>query len=880
MIFSLIALSLAQDPEAPEVPVEAPEVPPADAVIVAPTLLQGVQPDYPPEARDQGIDGDVLVLLTVGADGFVYDVDLVQGPHSLLNMAAMEAAERLLFTPATQGGVAVPVQINYRFKFDLGIADQVGTPVPGSLHGVVQDMEGMQVPNATIEIQRTDAQYFEPLSLRSKQDGSFRVTFLPSGEYEVTVAFPGFTPTSFLIDIEAGQNLRRGFTIVPEGEMTIVVTWEERTWREVERAPLEPNVEAVTGAYTLTRRDIESTPGSMEDVSRAVHALPGIVSDGDMLATFNARGGETTDVVFLIDRVPLDNPFHLAGFNSLFNPDLISTVQFYAGTAPANVPSGTSAVLAVETWDGQPRQDSNDIDGAVDISASSIRLLAMGPIGDRANIAMAARRSYMETYFQVMKWANVIDTSFAAPEFSEYSARFAWRPVPRHRVMVTAMQSGDGLAIVDSGDDSIITVDGTFELSNALTLTSIDHRFQASDELTWQTTSAWTRDRSFLLRDLGGQAKQEVTAHRWFARTDLSWTPGKHEVLAGVDGSWHLISTVGEIEDSRLPPTWYTAPIAEFATTMVDLEESLAYPDASVYLQETWKGPAYLRAGARTTFNGATNEVLVSPSAGISVPLKTGTVPKASWGIYHRTPKDPRVLDDVIGNPDLGSERAQHLVFGIDQGFPLPWEEAGGLLRVEAYRIWLDDLIVSPDTAEAIAGGTSWENAGSGRNQGLDVMLGARAGRAAGMATYSYLVATRTNPLNEQFQQTYAPAQDQRHTLGTSLEYQVTDRWRGTVRYSFHTGRPVSSIAPTTDDLVVLTGLNDQRLGNFHNIDVRAEWRKAMDQYRLSFYAEVLNVANFKSDFVPTAVVEDGELTEGMLNHLPIRPFLGLRADF
>ena len=874
MISLLLSLALAQEP-----PAEAPTAEAAE--ITAPVLLQGVEPDYPPEARDQGIQGDVLVLLTVGADGFVYEVELVQGPHSLLNMAAMDAAELLTFVPATQDGVAVPVQIHYRFKFDLGVADEQGTPVPGSLHGVVQDLQGFTVPNAQILIERTDDKPFEPLSLSSRQDGSFRATFLPSGEYLVTVTFPGFTEQGFLVDIEAGANLRRGFTISPEGEMTIVVTWEEKTWREVERAPLEPNVEAVTGSYTLTRRDIEATPGSMEDVSRAVHALPGIVSDGDMLATFNARGGETTDVVFLIDRVPLDNPFHLAGFNSLFNPDLISTVQFYAGTAPADVPSGTSAVLSVETWDGQPRQDASDIDGAVDISASSIRLLAMGPIGENANIAMAARRSYMETYFQVMKWANVIDTSFAAPEFSEYSARFAWRPIPRHRVMVTAMQSGDGLAIVDSGDDSIITVDGTFELSNALTLTSIDHRFQASDELTWQTTSAWTRDRSYMLRDLGGQAQQEVRAHRWFARSDLTWTPGEHEVLTGVDGSWHLISAEGEIEDTRLPPTWYTAPLAEYATDMVTLENALAYPDASAYVQETWKGPVHLRGGVRGTWNGATEELLVSPRAGFSIPLKTGTVPKASWGIYHRTPKDPRVLDEVIGNPDLHSERAVHYVLGIDQGFPLPWEEAGGLLRVEAYRIELTDLIVTPDTEQAIAAGTSYENAGTGRNQGVDVMLGARAGRAAGMATYSYLVATRENPLNEQFATAYAPGQDQRHTLGTSVEYQLTPRWRGTVRYSFHTGRPVSSIEPTADQLYVLTGVNDQRLGSFHNVDVRAEWRKAMDNYRLSFYAEVLNVANFQSDFVPTASFdEDDQPIDGMLNHLPIRPFLGIRADF
>ncbi len=902
MILLLASLALAQDEtaEPPLVDQPPPEVldepvpgtvedtaasePDPNAPILAPALLQDVTPTYPEEARARAISGDVLVLLTVDTHGNVVHVELAQGPHVLLDAAAMEAAWGLRFSPATQGGVPVSVQVHYRFRFDLGLAEETGNPSPGSLHGLVVDPDGMAWPGASITVTRLDEEAGRgpPRQLSTADDGEFRLTFLPSGTYEVVVEAPGFTPISSEVEIVAGQNLSRSFTLYPEGAMEMVITWQEKTWREVERAPLEPNEGTVTGSYELTRRDIEATPGSLEDVSRAVHALPGIVSDGDMLATFNARGGETTDVVFMLDRVPLSNPFHLAGFNSIFNPDLIQRVQFFAGTAPANVPSGTSAVLAVETWDGSPRQDGNDIDGAVDISASSLRLLVMGPIGERSSVALAARRSYLESYFQVMKWANVIDTSFAAPEFSELSARFAWRPADNHRVMFTAMRSADSLGIVNNeGGDSLVTVDATFELENSLSLVSLDHLVQANEQLQWQTTAAWTRDKAHLLRDLGGAFSEDITSHRAFGRTDVTWSPDKHVVQAGVDASYIIVDAEGSIEDRRALPTWYSSALSDYDVELMDLEQAFAFPEASAYVQETWNGPVRLRGGLRSTWTGATDELLLSPRAGVSLPLKTGTVPKLAWGLYHRTPQDPRVLDEQLGNPDLSSEKAMHFVAGLDQGFPLPGEEAGGLFRIEAYRIELSDLVVSPDNAEAVAAGTTYTNEGTGRNQGIDLMLGARAGRLSGMATYSYLVATRFNPLNEVFAQTIAPAQDQRHTLGTSVELQVTPRWRGTVRYSFHTGRPTSSVAWSGQgDTVKLTGLNNERLGNFHNVDVRAEWRKAMDNYRLSVYVEVLNAANFKSDFVPIVTVQDGELTESMFNHLPVRPFLGVRADF
>src|SRR5690606_35490487 len=137
-----------------------------------------------------------------------------------------------------------------------------------------------------------------------------------------------------------------------------------------------------------------------------------------------------------------------------------------------------------------------------------------------------------------------------------------------------------------------------------------------------------------------------------------------------------------------------------------------------------------------------------------------------------------------------------------------------------------------------------------------------------------------TNPRNTQFAQTIAPPQDQRHTLTLMGDWQALPHWKFTGRYGIHTGRPASQVRAATDTTAALTCLNCARLGPTHQLDLRAEWRRAYRGYRLAFYVEVLNVGNIQSPFLPIHSVTEGEIARSTLNHLPMRPFLGLRMDF
>lgn len=843
-------------------------------------LIADATPDYPVVLQERGVQGDVIVRLTLDTTGAVKEAVVVEEVHPDLDANALIAARTLRFQPALDAdGQPVEVQVDYRFKFALELADQGGEGVPGSLIGQVLDQDELPLPRAVVVLVSPEG---EQRSLTANGQGRFQLSGLAPGVWEVRVESEGFAPSSSEVEINPGEALQARFFTTALGEENQIVVWGRQTWREVDRTPLAVVEEPETSRYTLTRRDIEATPGALEDVARAVHKLPGVASDGDYMATFTVRGGNATDVVFLLDRVPLDNPFHLAGFNSLFNPDMIQEVTFWAGAPPAWVPAGTSAVMSVQSWDGDPRQGASDLDGAIDLSMSGVRAFAMGPIDkkQRLTFALAARRSWIEAYFQVMKWANLLDTAVAAPEFSEISARMVWRPHDRHKLKLTALRASDSLALADSEDESLISIDATFSMDNWLYLVSLDHKYQAPD-FTWWTTLAYTHELSKLDRNIGGTLTQTNRQQRLYGRTDGTWTLGKHEVRAGVDASLLAIDWEGQVQDIRSRPTFAAVPIANMDYPLIDLGDIEPWPDVSGYLQHTFNGPVRLRTGVRTTYTGVTQEVLVSPRLGVSVPLPTATVPKLSWGIYQTTPRHPLVLSPDTGNPDIKSEQAMHFVAGVDQAIPLPWEGQGGLVRVEGYYIELWDLVVNPDDSDVVARGTTYTNDGTGFNTGVDVQLAARAGNFTGTVNYGWLHAERTNPLNQHFAQTVSPAQQQAHTFGIALEYQIHPRWRLTARYDFHTGRPMSTVVVAGEDTVAISGLNDTRLGPFHDLSLRAEWRKAFRYYRLSFYLEVLNATFFQSDFLPIiSVTEDGELSETMLPHLPTRPFLGLRADF
>ena len=84
-----------------------------------PTLLREVRPDYTEEARQRGLEGDVLMEIVVRRDGSVGDVRVLQGLGLGLDGRAVQAVRRWRFQPARLRGQPVDVLVEVAMEFKI-----------------------------------------------------------------------------------------------------------------------------------------------------------------------------------------------------------------------------------------------------------------------------------------------------------------------------------------------------------------------------------------------------------------------------------------------------------------------------------------------------------------------------------------------------------------------------------------------------------------------------------------------------------------------------------------------------------------------------------------------------------------------------------------
>jgi protein TonB len=89
---------------------------PAD--IMQSMLVQRVMPDYPEEARQAGVEGRVLLHLTVDRDGRVAEAKVVDGPAPLQD-SALRAVRQWRFEPFQNNGAPAEVETNMEVEFRL-----------------------------------------------------------------------------------------------------------------------------------------------------------------------------------------------------------------------------------------------------------------------------------------------------------------------------------------------------------------------------------------------------------------------------------------------------------------------------------------------------------------------------------------------------------------------------------------------------------------------------------------------------------------------------------------------------------------------------------------------------------------------------------------
>ncbi len=97
-----------------------------------PELSHFVEADYPEAAVAASVEGQVVLELSISAEGAVTEATVIDGLGLGLDEAAQAAALEFVFIPAAQGGVNRPAKIHYAYEFRLPPVEPApGDPAPG-----------------------------------------------------------------------------------------------------------------------------------------------------------------------------------------------------------------------------------------------------------------------------------------------------------------------------------------------------------------------------------------------------------------------------------------------------------------------------------------------------------------------------------------------------------------------------------------------------------------------------------------------------------------------------------------------------------------------------------------------------------------------------
>jgi Carboxypeptidase regulatory-like domain len=186
----------------------------------------------------------------------------------------------------------------------------------GSINGTVTDASGAVVPGATVKA-RAVATNLE-VTAESKSDGSFSITDLPIGTYEVTFSKEGFQTAAYPQIIVQGSRTSTLNAKLKPGAVSTTVT--------VNATPLL-NETDTTNSYTLGPQQIESVPLGTGSFTQLAILAPGV--NADFLSGSGSNEGLGNQGIVANGQRDTSNLFTFNGVNAnnLFNGNSTSNIS-------------------------------------------------------------------------------------------------------------------------------------------------------------------------------------------------------------------------------------------------------------------------------------------------------------------------------------------------------------------------------------------------------------------------------------------------------------------------------------------------------------------------------------------------------------------------
>ncbi len=851
----------------------------AQTLTKAPALLTPSEPRFPPARLDAGVGASVVMEIDVGVDGRVTKATVVQSGGADFDLAAVEAAQGLRFSPAEVDGQPAPVRIQYTSHFvvkaaapDATPALDGGAPDAGpqiNLLGVLRTA-GNREPIAGAIVQAAG------LEALSDERGRFELAGVPVGDVRITVSAPGHAPFA---ETEA----------IRPSERTEVTYYLSRTSAN-ETVVRDVRERKEVAQVRLTTAEIRMIPGTNNDAFRVVQNLPGVARSPFGGGVLVVRGSKAWDSRIYVDEIQIPQLFHFAGLTATFNSATIERIGFQPGNFGAEFGRSIGGLVQGDV----KTPSKSGVHGYADVNVFDVSALVEAPVSDSWSVSASGRLGLTQWVlpFALETFAPRAQASAGfglAPEYWDYQLR-AERKVPntKDRLFVTLFGSSDRWAflapnpLLDGDVEGNVSAAGTAQLYNRLVFGADVRlgdglRFVSRNAIGFDVNrqSGTVQEVFFESRQLPIQLRERLV---WdVASAKLSFNVG---LDALVTPTWF---------DAQRPPVFSPNQLPEPYVTrrLVAEQERTVFVEPGLFADATWTPTDWLlvRGGLRVDGELAVMRKLwLNPRLAVRVtPWKPLTF-KAGAAMYEQPP-DYRTgqLSAVFGNPGLLPEGAWHFTAGAEAKlFELLEVDLQGYYKA-LFNQARQTLASGLGSDLSIPGAaTRFTSSGYGRAYGLEALVRVRPTKHfLGWVAYSLSRFERDYYGGVAF----APGPlDQPHNLivVASVTFPLGFTLGG--RFRVASGPLVTPIAGALFDTnanqyIPLPGLPwSERLPTFVQLDLRLDKRFTFKTWSLTAYVDVQNVTNTQN---PEARFYNFNYTRSaFVTGIPILPTAGLRGEW
>jgi len=253
-----------------------------------------------------------------------------------------------------------------------------------SIRGFVYDDSNME-PLGDIKVKLLKVDSSVIAGAYTNNNGGFLIPKLAKGSYILKIEAGGFNKAFVNVNMtdkdkiyDVQFKLVRGTQNVKE----VVVSIDSK----------EKKNEVLIGTLKYNQKSLDRIPshGGENDIVGAISVTPGVVTTGDQGGQLYVRGGTPIQNKVLLDGMTIYNPFHSIGFFSIFETELVKTVDVYTGGFESKYGGRVSSVMDITYRDGNRRE----FGGRVSASPFLAKMVLEGPIG-KVTKEKAAPGSYV-----------------------------------------------------------------------------------------------------------------------------------------------------------------------------------------------------------------------------------------------------------------------------------------------------------------------------------------------------------------------------------------------------------------------------------------------------------------------------------------------------